>query len=67
MTSETLSHAILAAETEKAIWMLGRKAFQRNGLGAFNPYELADKTQRDLWIEGFNYEQEIRAAREPRF
>ncbi|ORE89662.1 hypothetical protein [Aurantimonas sp. 22II-16-19i] len=67
MNVETLSQAIEAAESEKVIWLRGRTAFRRHGLRAFNPYLPDASPMRDLWEEGFNYERDAAAERQPRF
>ncbi|MBP0617051.1 hypothetical protein [Jiella mangrovi] len=66
MSSERLRDAILSARSEKATWSLGRQAFRREGLGAFNPFRSNADPERALWEEGFNFEREIAAHRETR-
>ncbi|NDW05272.1 hypothetical protein [Jiella pacifica] len=67
MSMETLSEAMMAAASEKAIWLRGRKAFRLHGLGAPNPYQSENDPMKDLWEEGFNYERQSEAERQPRF
>ncbi|MBO0902099.1 hypothetical protein [Jiella sonneratiae] len=70
MNTTTLSEAILSAAGEKAIWLRGRQAFRAQGLGAANPYK-PDRPEEDrlfgLWEEGFNYERDTEAERQPFF
>lgn len=67
MSTATLSEAMVAAASEKAIWLRGRKAFRLHGLGAPNPYPSDGDPMKDLWEEGFNYEREWEAERQARF
>ncbi len=67
MNTATLSDAISAAANEKAIWLNGRRAFRLHGLGASNPYKADSDGMKDLWEEGFNYERDTQAERQPRF
>ncbi|TFF27453.1 hypothetical protein E3C22_03065 [Jiella endophytica] len=67
MSAQDLSDAMRVAESEKAIWLRGRKAFKLHGLGAFNPYSDETDALHDLWEEGFNYERDKDADRRPRF
>ncbi|WAP68606.1 hypothetical protein [Jiella pelagia] len=67
MSTATLSEAISAAASEKAIWLTGRRAFRLHGLGAPNPYQSDGDRMKDLWEEGFNYERDSEAERQPRF
>ncbi|MCE7028134.1 hypothetical protein [Jiella avicenniae] len=67
METKALSEAMVVAASEKAIWLRGRKAFRLHGLGAPNPYPSDDDPSKELWEDGFNYEREWAAERQPRF
>ena len=67
MGVEMLSEVISAAQSEKMIWLRGRRAFRLHGLGAFNPFMNHGDPSCALWEEGFNYERDVQADRQSRY